>query len=502
MDTIASKSIPNKINFNYWRQFIPISLILLLAAGLYFYQLGTEGFWIDELTTMSDVESARALFLRNKIRPLYYVVLYIWSRFSQDDAWIRSLSALFALGSVFLVYQLGRRLAGESAGTICALLLALSPLFINHAQEARMYTMSACLGLAGTLALTRVLMIEKSQHPTFASMAFWAGMRFLAIITVPLNFTLLVADIILIWLRFHDRRSVLLNFGKWLLAIVILWSPYVFSVIQVASPTSEYANSGHVASRHAPGLIDVIRTLKFYTVWPFAPGENAIAAKFYQLFTGLLAGLLGAALIQKHRSAKLLWVSVWAFVPLLQIFIFSQISMSLWVNRYLLFVCPYIFILLAAGFIRVWRNWRAMAIAMALIYTLAISGGLVRYYTVLDRPAYNTVIQTISDGEQAGDLIVWSMYYRKALEHYYHGSAPIVWLPFTKKANESELEAWLASVPAIESRLWLACELSDRSSQILQDVLKQKFEIEEYRTFAAAPETKNHMEVMLLKPQT
>jgi mannosyltransferase len=501
VNTIASKSIANKISFNYWRQFIPISLILLLAAGLYFYQLGTEGFWIDELTSMTDIESGRGLPPNNTIRPLYYIVLYIWAKFSHDDAWIRSLSVLFALGSVFLVYQLGRRLAGEPEGLICALLLALSPLFINHAQEARMYTMSACLGLAGTLALTQALTIEKPKLPTLASMAWWAGMRFLAIITLPLNFTLLVADVILIWLRFHDRRSILLNFGKWLLAIGILWSPCAFSVFQAASPTSEYANSGHVASRQAPGLIDVVRTLKFYTVWPFAPGENAIAAKFYQLFTGLLVGLLAAALIQKHRSAKLCWVAIWAFVPLLQIFIFSQISMSLWVNRYLLFVCPYIFILLAAGFMRIWHNWRMMAIAVAVIYTLAIGGGLVRYYTVLDRPSYNSVIQTISDGERSGDVIVWSMYYRKALKHYYHGFAPIHWLPFTKKANESELEAWLLRLPPISSRFWLACELSDRSSQILQDVIRQKFQILRYRAFTTAPETKNHMEVLLLKPQ-
>ncbi|MGF1542173.1 MAG: glycosyltransferase family 39 protein [Pleurocapsa sp.] len=501
MNTIASKSLANKINFSYWQQFIPIGLILLLAAGLYFYQLGTEGFWIDELTSMTDIKSGRGLSLNNTdIRPLYYILLSIWAKFSHNDAWLRSLSVLFALGSVLLVYQIGRRLVGEPEGLISALLLALSPLFINHAQEVRMYTLSACLGLGGTLALTQALTIKKPKHPTFASMAWWAGMRFLAIITVPLNFTLLVADIIIIWLRFHDQRRVLLNFGKWLLAIGIFWSPCVFSVFQAASPTSDYANSGHVASRQAPGLINVVRILKFYTVWPFAVGENAIAAKFYQLFTGLLAGLLGAALIQKYRSAKLLWVGIWAFVPLIQIFIFSHISMSLWVNRYLLFVCPYIFILLAAGFMRVWRKWRIMAIVVALVYTLAISGGLVRYYTVLDRPTYNSVIQTISNGEQPGDLIVWSMYYTKALEHYYHGSAPIHWLPFTKRATESELEAWLVSLPPIKSRFWLACELSSRSSQILQNVVQQKFQIEEYQAFAKSPGTKNHMEVLLLTP--
>ncbi len=500
MNIIISKSIKNKVNVSYFRKFIPISLILLLAAGLYFYQLGTEGFWIDELTSMTDIQSGRGLPPNNLIRPLYYILLSIWAQFSNDDAWLRGLSVLFALGSVFLVYQIGRRLAGESEGLICALLLALSPLFINHAQEVRMYTMSTCLGLGGTLALIQVLMTEKPQHPSFVSMSWWASMRLLVILTVPLNATLLIADIMLVWLRFHDQRRVLLNFGKWLMLIGILWSPCIFSVFQAASPSSSYANAGHVAGRQAPNLINVVRTLKFYTVWPFSPGSNAIAAGFYKAFTGLLAGLLGATLIKKHRSPKLFWAATWAFVPLIQIFIFSYISISLWVNRYLLFVCPYVFILLAAGFMRLWRQWRVMAIVVALVYALAISGGLVRYYTVLDRPNYKSVIQIINDQEKSDDIIVWSMYYQKALAHYYRGSAPIYWRPFAEKANKSELEDWLTSLPPIKSRFWLACQISDGSSQILKTVVETKFHIDRYQTFAKTPESEQRMEVFLLTP--
>ncbi|PWZ67890.1 glycosyltransferase family 39 protein, partial [Staphylococcus pseudintermedius] len=89
---------------------------------------------MDELFSIRD---AKELRLNVNIRPLYYILLRVWMQFGTSDAWLRGLSVLFGLGSVFLTYQLGRRLAGEKTGLLAALLLALSPLFINHAQEVR-----------------------------------------------------------------------------------------------------------------------------------------------------------------------------------------------------------------------------------------------------------------------------------------------------------------------------------------------------------------------------
>ncbi|MBE9125900.1 MULTISPECIES: glycosyltransferase family 39 protein [unclassified Coleofasciculus] len=484
------------------RQWIPISLIMLIAATLYLYRIDTESFWIDELTSVTDIQTGRGLPPRNLVRPLYYILLLVWSQVSTTDAWLRGLSVLFALGSVFLVYQLGRRLAGEPEGLISALLLALSPLFINHAQEARMYIMSACLGLGGTLALTHALMTEKSKHPNVASMGGWIGLRLLATLTVPLNVSLLVPDILLIGWRFRNQRPVLFNFGKWLLLFGILWLPCVFSVIKVASPDSSYGQSGHVAGRQAPDLLLLARALKYFTVWPFAVQSNAIAAGFYKVFTGVVAGLIGAALIKNRNSSKLFWVAAWAFLPLAQIFLFSYISISLWIDRYLLFVSPYILILLAAGIMRLWRQWRIMGIVVALAYALAISGGLVRYYTVQDRPNYKGVVQVINRYEQPGDVIIWSMYYAKALAHYYKGSAQKSQRILLSSAGKSEIESWLRDLPPIQSRLWLAFEISEKNSHLLKTALEKRFTIHKHQVFEGRIGADKTMEIFLVTPHS
>lgn len=147
------------------QQWLPIALVLLLAATLRFYQLGTESLWIDEIYSIRDARSLPTNLLNNT-RPLYYLLLGVWMQFGSSEAWLRGLGVIFGVGSVFLIYLLGFRLSGKATGLVAALLLSLSPLAINHSQEVRMYMLSVCLGLGGTLALSHGL--ERPLNPRLA----------------------------------------------------------------------------------------------------------------------------------------------------------------------------------------------------------------------------------------------------------------------------------------------------------------------------------------------
>ena len=113
---------------------LPIPLALSAATILFTYRLESEGLWLDELTSIQDASSNPwEVYRGNQLRPLYYLLLIGWRNFGNSDAWLRSLSVIFALISFFLIYRLGQRLAGEAEGLIAALLLTVSPVFINHA---------------------------------------------------------------------------------------------------------------------------------------------------------------------------------------------------------------------------------------------------------------------------------------------------------------------------------------------------------------------------------
>jgi mannosyltransferase len=474
-------------------RWLPIFLILLVSAVLFRYRLDAEGLWLDELTSIQDADlSVVEAYKENQLRPLYYFLLMGWMHFGRSDAWLRSLSVIFAIISVFLIYRLGRRLVGEAEGLIAAALLTVSPLFINHAQEIRMYVLSLCLGLAGTLFLTEAVLTERPQPPSTRQLAGWTLFRLLAILTVPLNVTLLLADAVIIILRFRQERPALISFGKWLLLLILLWIPSLLSVIQESTADSTYA--AHHVGAVPPGLDRLARSLKFLTVWPFEVQKNAIAANFYKSFVLVIAGLVGASLIRKHKSPNLVWLCVWFVLPLLPILAFSYLSIPIWESRYLLFVTPYLFILLAAGFTRLWQQWKIAAVVMAALYLIAVGGGLTHYYTVQDRPDYKFNIATLEAYEQPGDAIVWSYFYKKALKHYYDGNTDIHWLPVRDVKTAADIQPWLSQFPPGYERWWLVIEPKPIAAE-LEGAIANAYTIE--KTFVYEQGSK----VMLLTPR-
>lgn len=470
--TRLSGTVLSEKNLLSW---VPIACILAIASSLYAYKIEAEGLWLDELTSLEDIEDGDGLPPQNLFRPLYYVLLKGWAHFGHSDAWLRGLSVVFAVVSIFLLYRLGKRLLGEGQALMAATLMALSPLFLNHAQEVRMYTLSTCMALAGTLCLANGLLVEPSKKPSHATLLGWCGFRLLAILTVPLNITLLLADVFAVWLRFRNHRPALRRFGGWLGGLLLVWSPCVWSVVENISPGSVY--SSHHVTRVPPGIDDAVRIFKFLTVWPFAVQSSAIAAFFYKAFTLLLIGLISLALLRKHQSQSLLWIAAWFFLPLIPIFAFSYVSTPIWVIRYLLFVSPYLFLLLAAALGRLWKQWRPAAILISLVYLIAASGGLVRYYTVQDRPDYKFIVETIEQLEQPGDVIVWSHFYKKAIPHYYQGPSDFIYNPTRDIDSDLEMEEWLNNFPETHDRIWLVLNSKAKNYSNIKEQIESMFTV-------------------------
>jgi len=144
-----------------------IFLVILLGALLRVVLLN-QSFWLDEsigalvVKSQSFIQILTEFVKHDNHPPLYYLTLKLWSDiFGYSEVALRSLSVLFGLGTIYLVFKIGETFS-KKTGLLAALFIATSQFHIYYSQEARMYSMAAFLA-----ALAFYLFL-KEKWPYFA----------------------------------------------------------------------------------------------------------------------------------------------------------------------------------------------------------------------------------------------------------------------------------------------------------------------------------------------
>lgn len=139
--------------------FIGALLCTLLAFALRAHLLQSDAFWIDELLTIWTAnDGIESSFAVRDHPPLFYLVTSLSLNLFGENEFAARLPSLFA-GTLTLplLYSFGRHLKKGTAGLLAAGLLAISPLSLEHSQEARHYAMLAAFSLASYIFLYRAL---------------------------------------------------------------------------------------------------------------------------------------------------------------------------------------------------------------------------------------------------------------------------------------------------------------------------------------------------------
>lgn len=155
-----------------------LGAILLLAAALRSYGLGTFPFEQDELYTIRDATDLGATASGPGIgsRPLYYLLQHLlFTVLPANELGTRIPAALFGLAGIAATWLLGTSLAGPRAGAVAAFATAISPWHIYASQFARYWTLVYLLAGLGLAALVRAHSTDRRRDWGFALVAFWAG---------------------------------------------------------------------------------------------------------------------------------------------------------------------------------------------------------------------------------------------------------------------------------------------------------------------------------------
>lgn len=208
------------------RQFAALAAgLLVLGLLLRFYQIDKLELWLDEALTGYLAHSEDWLHRVHNSPPLYFLLTRAWAAlFGLEETSLRTLSALSSGLLVPLSMYAGRSIFSRNAGIAAGLLVAVSPISIYYAQEARPYAL---------LVAELMLVYWMLWHTSFGhSRVAWAVLlaattaalytHNLAVIPVGLGYLLAVAHA---W-RLHDwkRCRVYLAAGA---ASAILFAPWL-----------------------------------------------------------------------------------------------------------------------------------------------------------------------------------------------------------------------------------------------------------------------------------
>lgn len=159
------------------------SAVLLTLAGLTALGvairlggIGVQSYHHDEVITAARVIPGSFFHMLSAVKssesnpPLYYVLAWAWAKlFGTGEAGLRSLSALFGIATIPVVYLIGRQLASVRAGLIGAAIVAVNPMLIWYSQEARSYALLVFFGAVALYFFVRALETRDGHD-----LAYWA----------------------------------------------------------------------------------------------------------------------------------------------------------------------------------------------------------------------------------------------------------------------------------------------------------------------------------------
>jgi mannosyltransferase len=333
-----------------WRWASPALVLVLTGLSIFLRTRELHAaFWIDEGLSVGIAHhhwtSIPHLLRQDGSPPAYYMLLGLWIRaFGQTAESTHILSVLFAVGCIPFAYWVGKAAFDRITGWYCAALAAFDPYLTYYAQETRMYSMEAFLGLIATLAWVKAIGDGRR--------------RWLPVLAVVLTLMVYVHN----WALFLCvglavatalfKRERLRDFLYVGIAVIVLYLPWVPTLLSQAKHTG-----APWATR--PNFHDLV----------LAPGAVLSGDAPFMAFV-LVGGVgLAAVVRRRHDRERMLVLSLSTIVgvTVLAAWLESQISPA-WTTRYFAVVLGPLLLVGARGLFRAQRLGMFALVAIVFLW--------------------------------------------------------------------------------------------------------------------------------------
>lgn len=430
-----------------------ILLVVVLAFALRVSFLDVQSLWRDEVDALNFATAPWSEVLANFLRPgwngpLYFLLLRGWVFLAGRTAFaLRFFSLLWGVLEVPLIYVLARRRFGRVTARGAAFLVAFSPYLVWYSAEVKMYTWTPMLILLGFYALDRACAAPHWYWwaIVLSGISFAMYSHILAALMIPVG---------VLWFALQEHR----HGGAWIGALAtlgLLTLPYLPLVAwQLPMVLQDRGVTGFPPFT----LPQMAGTL--LVAWSAGiPGRGRIAAM--GVYAGLcLWGVRELVIRKLWRSAGRLLT--WVFVPILSIWLLS-LRGPLFTDRYLIWVAPAFYLLVAIGLASIRKRWVSAAIWLSLL--LFGWANLSMQFTHPFKPQFRAAAADLRRRRLPDELLLFQIPYNRVMLAYYDPVSLDPWAeaPYTNYRDSEgrftvtgvDVDAQLQSLTSGYDRVWL-----------------------------------------------
>jgi len=461
------------------------------------YKLGKESLWFDEVFSVwisqMNLSAIMEITGADVHPPLYYFILHYWIVFfGTSEVVVRSLSVLFGVLAIPVIYVLGRQLFNKQVGLLAALLLALSGFNIQYSQEARMYSLMVLLALLSMFFFIRFL----HGNTVAISIGYILCTTLLLYTHLYGAFVVIAQNIYLVTLLLLSRERVF-QLRQWLILqvlLVALFAPWIrFLTGQVSSVEQGFGISNVQGYGGPPLWIPPPTIISLIDAFINYAGKISHATYLGNPMLLLPAMLLGlffvlsvlALFSYRKVSGSMDWktplkalksymwevsftkdhnalyfLAVWLLAINVIPFVISLFSRPIYYYKYTIPASVALYLIVAKGISHI--NYQYAKLAVVIVIIALSAANLQAYYTTPSKPQARDVIGFIDKNAKDGDLVLLVPGESQFVYNYYYKFLPpagVTMFPSSSSgqdlaSNIQELQSYING----RNRVWLVEE--------------------------------------------
>ncbi|MCP4649213.1 MAG: hypothetical protein GY853_03910 [PVC group bacterium] len=397
-----------------------LTAIIGCGLGLRLFELSSKSIWYDEACSISFIQKPWGTIFSHRylLRPVYFLLLKVWSIiFGCKEFALRSLSVVFGILSIYLMYKVGKKIFDKNTGIIAAFILALSTYHIIRSQQARYYTLLMSLILVAVYLFWQIQNKGKLKHYILYGVSL-AVLFYTHCFAAAVFF--LFTNIFYLFQKKKTKRW-------WICQILILVCAGMLLV-----PAQKYYYLEQNADQYCPMqytgiLVDIVEDMSYGKrlnqggIGYYGAEISSVPRKglFYLFILILLYGVYGFFYNKRKKiiAIKLSFVILWLIVPI-TVFIFANIFLpiSKW-SKAVIIVLPAFYLIIALLIGKMSRLWRFFVVALIVIFSIP---ALTCYYFPGEGDSWREIAGSVKSQVASGEAIVIFPIQSLAQYLYYH----------------------------------------------------------------------------------